>query len=168
MGITFNADEVLKMAERTEANGAAFYRRAAELQPESDKAMADKLLGLADMEDGHEKVFAAMRAELPERMREETAADPYMEAGLFLGSMADKHGGEGSPSAADALTGEEDIEQILRTAIGLEEKSIVFYLGLKDMVPERLGKDKIDAIIDEEKGHIVLLADELKKATSAS
>ena len=168
MGITFNAEEVLKMAERTEANGAAFYRRAAELRPASERETADKLRALAAMEEEHEQTFAAMRAELPERMREDTAADPYMEAGMYLGNMADKHGGEGSPSAAEALTGEESVEQVLRTAIGLEEKSIVFYLGLKDMVPAKLGRDRIDAIIDEEKGHIVVLAGELKKAVAGS
>jgi len=168
MGITFNADEVLQMAERAEANGGAFYRRAAELRPAAESEMAEKLRGLAAMEEDHRRTFADMRAELPERMREETAADPYVQAGMFLETMADRHGGEGSPSVADALTGEESVEQILRTAIGLEEKSILFYLGLKDMVPPKLGKDKIDAIIEEEKGHIVVLAAELKEAKTAS
>ena len=167
MAITFNADEILKMAERAEANGAAFYRRAAELRPSGETEIATRFCQLAEMEDGHQKLFAAMRKDLPDRMREETAADPYMEAKLFLNTMADRHGGEGSPSVVDSLTGEESIEQILQTAIGLEETSIMFYIGLKDMVPTKLGKDHIDEIIGEEKGHIAVLAEELKKATTA-
>ena len=50
---------------------------------------------------------------------------------------------------------------ILKIAIELEKKSILFYLGVKDMVPAKLGKDSIDHIIDEEKGHVVLLSKEL-------
>jgi rubrerythrin len=43
----------------------------------------------------------------------------------------------------------------------MEKDSIVFYVGIKDLVPEKLGKNKIDNIIDEEKKHILLLANEL-------
>ena len=55
------------------------------------------------------------------------------------------------------------MEEILRIALDLEKKAILFYLGLKDVVPENLGKDKIDRIIDEEKSHVVTLTQELKK-----
>jgi len=53
------------------------------------------------------------------------------------------------------------IELILLNAIGMEKDSIVFYVGIKDLVSEKLGKNKIDNIIDEEKKHIRLLANEL-------
>jgi len=42
-----------------------------------------------------------------------------------------------------------------------EKDSIVFYLGIKEMVPEKYGKDKLDKIIKEEMGHIKLLSKEL-------
>ena len=71
---------------------------------------------------------------------------------------------EDSPNAADSLTGDESMVEILEIAIELETKSILFYLGLKDVVPERLGKDKIEGIIAEEKAHVVMLAEELKKS----
>ncbi|HNW31012.1 MAG TPA: rubrerythrin, partial [Spirochaetota bacterium] len=53
------------------------------------------------------------------------------------------------------------IEGILKAAIAAEKDSIVFYIGMKDLVPEKLGKDKIDGIINEEKKHIVMLSKEL-------
>jgi rubrerythrin len=115
------------------------------------------------MEDEHRSTFAAMRSELSGRMKEDTAYDPYLEAGMYLTAMADTHGGEGAPTAAAALTGDESLADILRTAVQLEERSIVFYLGIRDMVPEKLGKDKIDAIIAEEKNHIVVLAAKLRE-----
>jgi rubrerythrin len=160
MPITFNADEIFNMAEKIESNGAAFYRKAATLHPNPhNNAFLTKL---AEMEDTHLSTFRLMHKELSIREREETAYDPMGEAMLYLGTMADQHGGEGSPSAAAALTGKETMEQILRIAMELERKSILFYIGLKDLVPAKLGKDKIDKIINEEKGHIVVLSNELK------
>lgn len=51
-------------------------------------------------------------------------------------------------------------EQIERNGASLKD-SIVFYLGMKEMVPENFGKAKIDAIIKEEMTHIKLLSKEL-------
>ena len=76
--------------------------------------------------------------------------------------MADSHGGEGDPKAADKLSGDESLADILKIAIGLEKESILFYLGLRDMVPERLGQDKVDAIVKEERSHVATLTKELK------
>ena len=71
--------------------------------------------------------------------------------------MADIMGGEGSPTAADTLTGNETMEEILALALVMEKDSILFYLGLKDMVPQKYGKDKIDEIILEERRHVAKL-----------
>jgi len=160
MGITFNASEVFQMAVRIEENGAAFYRRAAELNKDSDSL--GFLEGLAAMEDEHKQIFQEMSTAVSDREKEETAYDPYNEAMLYLETMSDAHGGEGSPNAAAALTGDESIEDILRTGMELEKKSILFYLGVADMVPEKLGKDKVASIIAEEKKHLATLARALK------
>ena len=53
---------------------------------------------------------------------------------------------------------------MLRMAIGLEKDSIVFYLGLKELVPERLGKGRLDGIIQEEYGHINSLSAKMAQA----
>ena len=47
-----------------------------------------------------------------------------------------------------------------------EKDSIVFYLGMKEIVPENLGKTKIDQIIKEEMAHIKLLSKELVASQS--
>jgi len=62
----------------------------------------------------------------------------------------------------ERLTGREKAEDIFRMAIGLEKDSIVFYLGMKDAVPERLGRSKIDRIIKEEMVHIAILSGKLE------
>jgi rubrerythrin len=160
MSITFNADEMFAMAERIEANAEAFYRRAAELHAELRTRKL--LLELADMEVAHRRTFAAMRKDLSGKEKELTAYDPNGEAALYLDAMADAHPGEGSPPAARALTGKESLASVLRAAVELEKKSVLFYVGLRDLVPEALGRDRVEAIIAEEKTHIVLLTQYLR------
>ena len=75
--------------------------------------------------------------------------------------MADGHVFDVKADPAELFTGKETMENILQTAMGMEKDSIVFYLGMKELVPERLGKDRIDAIIKEEMGHLASLGREL-------
>ena len=153
MAIVFNADEVLGMAVEIERNGAKFYRKAAD----SNSELRDLLLQIAGQEDEHEETFSALRSQLQGRETESTAFDPDGEAQLYLKAMADSHVFNVKEDAATALTGDETAEQIIDLAIGKEKDSIVFYTGLEKMVPESLGKDRMDLIIKEEFRHIVWL-----------
>jgi rubrerythrin len=159
MATTFSANDVLEIAEQIERNGSRFYRRAS--QGFGDPRARELLLDLAIVEEKHGKAFAAMRAALSPQEREPTVPDPYGEAVWYLPGMADGQLFDVKADPSERLTGKETVEDILRTAIGLEKDSIVFYLGIKGMVPERLGRQRIDAIIDEEMGHIGILTREL-------
>ncbi len=159
MSIAPTADEIFEMAEQIERNGSRFYRRAA--QGFTDSRARQLMLDLAAMEDEHEKVFAAMRGELLQQEREPRVPDPYGEAILYVRGMADGVVFDVRTDPSERLTGKETMEEILRTAIGLEKDSIVFYLGIKEIIPERLSKQRIDDIIKEEMGHIALLSKEL-------
>lgn len=161
MAIMFNADEIFEMAIRIESNGAAFYRKAASMQ--SDSQNQRFLEGLAAMEDQHEKIFIEMRKTLTEKDSGGKVFDPYNEVSQYLASMADTIGGEGSPSAANSLTGDETLEEILTIAVGLEKDSILFYVGLKDWVPSKYGQEKIDDIIRQERKHVAQLTGHLNK-----
>ena len=165
MAIGFNADEVLEMAIRIESNGAAFYRKAAGLQ--SDEKNRDFFESLAAMEDKHQETFTEMRKTLKEEDKGGKVFDPHGELALYLASMADSLGGEGSPSAADALTGNETLEDIVNIALGLEKDSILFYLGLKNMVPPKYGRDKVEQIIEEERKHVAQLTGILNKVKAS-
>ncbi len=160
MGYDFNMDEILAMAEKIEKNGAAFYRSAAE--GISGSPNRDLLLELANMEDQHEKTFAALRSELSENEKATTTFDPDNEAVLYLGALADIR--VFFKKEIDVTS----IEEILKAAIMAEKDSIVFYLGMKDLVPERLGKDKIDTVIKEEMSHINILGNKLKELNSGT
>ena len=153
MSYDFNADEVFEMAEQMERNGAKFYRDAAETA--ADPSNKDMLIGLSQMEDAHEKMFQSMRAELSSAEKASTVFDPSGEAAVYLKALVDGR-----------VFFEKDIDvtsmvDILKSAIEAEKDSIVFYLGMKEAVPKNLGRDRIEAIIKEEMGHIQMLTKHL-------
>ncbi|MCG6946605.1 MAG: ferritin family protein [Deltaproteobacteria bacterium] len=159
MSFEFNADEILEMAEQIERNGARFYRKAAELV--EDAGISTLLQDLAAWEDGHERAFATMRADLVYQEREPRVFDPEHETSMYLRAMADGHVFDAKVDPAETLTGKESAEDILRMAIGQEKDSIVFYTGLKEMISQTAGRERIEAIIKEEMGHIGFLNREI-------
>ena len=158
MGMPFNADEVFEMAEQMERNGAKFYRTAAEKFP----VVRELLLELAAMEDEHEKTFAEMRVELSGTELEPPVFDPDGQAQTYLRVMVAGRVFDVKTDPAQQLAGQETPQDILNTAISKEKDSIVFYTGLKEAVSRKAGKDKVEAIIREEMGHIATLNEKLQ------
>ena len=153
MDYDFNADEILQIAEKIERNGSAFYRECAGNVADTDAVQL--LEKLAAMEDDHEKAFAGIRSRLSVGEKESTTFDPNGESVLYLKALAD------TKVFFEKNIDTSDMEDILKSAIIAEKDSIVFYLGMKDLVPEALGASKVDAIIKEEMSHIKLLSNEL-------
>jgi rubrerythrin len=162
MSIQYNADEALSIAEQVEKNGDRFYRAAAEKQTDRDAAAT--FLKLAEMEQGHLKVFSDMRAALSDEERRPVTFDPYDENSLYLRAAADRTIFDVTADLTKSLTGKETIGQVLAMGIAAEKDSIVFYTGMKDMVPARLGRDRIEAIIKEELSHFVTLSEMVARA----
>ena len=52
-------------------------------------------------------------------------------------------------------------QEVLKEAIVAEKESIVFYLGMQDMVPDEAGKAKLNGIIREEMKHIQIISAKL-------
>ncbi len=155
MSFVFSADEIFEMAEQLEKNGAKFYRTTAENV--QDASVKDLLLKLASMEDGHIKTFAAMRSELSEKERLTPTFDANNEANLYLKSLADTR------VFFEKEIDTSSLEEILKAALTAEKDSVVFYLGMKELVPAYLGKNKLEEIIKEEMKHIMLLNNRLAR-----
>ncbi len=153
MSYDFSADDIFAMAEQIERNGAKFYRTAAENVTEP--AAKELLTGLAAMEDEHEKTFAFLRAELAENEKTPTVFDPEDESALYLRALADVR------VFFEKTIDLSSMRAILKAAVEAEKDSIVFYLGMKELVSGKLGKDKINSIIKEEMRHIRILSTEL-------
>jgi len=162
MALVFNAGEVFEVAQQIERNGARFYRRAAESIDQAETA--DLLLRLADMERAHERIFAAMSGELEPQEREQPLYDPHGESTEYLHALAGGYVFDFRADPGDWLGQGRTAADVLRKSIDLEKDSILFYLGMKDSVPEKLGKERIDGIIKQEMNHVSLLAARLKVA----
>ncbi|MDM8555111.1 ferritin family protein [Desulfococcaceae bacterium HSG7] len=153
MSYDFNAADIFKMAEQIERNGVVFYKKAAEntAEPQSKEFF----LFMAEIETQHERTFAEMRAELTESETEPTVFDPDDESVLYLRALAD------TKVFSEVKAVPSSIQDILNMAIDAEKNSIAFYAGMRDLVPNKRGKDRLDNIIKEEKSHIVLLSKRL-------
>lgn len=156
----FNAIEVFEIAEQIERNGAAFYRRAAELFKDSD--VADLFTRLANWEIRHEAILAGMRKELSKQGRELSTFDPS-DAPLDAKAMAGLGAFGLNPDPAAQLAGSETRTEVLQMALQKEKDTIVYYTGLKAFVPGAAGKDKIDDIVEEELQHIRILTQALEQ-----
>ncbi len=164
MAYEFNAAEIFDVAIQMERNGAEFYRKmGGRISDESTRKLFNNL---ALMEEAHEKVFRALEMDLTAEEQGQTVFDPEGETALYLKAMADIHVFD-EKAGRDFVLSEElsetaKVTKILRAAIDREWASISFYVGIKEFVPEKLGKTRIDDIIREEMGHVRILSNRLK------
>ncbi len=160
MAASFSAYEVFEMAVQIERNGQRFYREAA--KKSRDGRLRDLLLKLAQMEADHERTFAKMQGKLSGEAAPEILFDPNDEVGLYLRAAADTQVFNVYRMQPRAVAEMADSREVLQAAIQLEKDSVVYYLGIRDAVPERLGRSDVETIIREEMSHIRLLSDELR------
>ncbi len=161
MAITFNADEIYNIAEQIERNGQKFYSDSAQRvkEPLAKKVLQD----LADMEVGHLKTFKALHAALTEQARQEITWDPDDEAGAYLKAAADSHVFKTNADPTSLLKDNTDAREILQLALQFEKDSVIYFLGVADMVPEHLGKSDVLGLAKQEQGHIALIQRTLSK-----
>ena len=153
--LIFNANEVFEVAKRIERNGIAYYTKAAELM--KDEAGKKLMIELAEMEAVHEQIFTHMQKSLSGEEHAEGLIDVHNDAFQFLQGMADKYVFNPKEDPMKVLTPGADAKKILDVAIEREKDSIIFFEGIKAMVPEKFGSKRIDEIIGQEMGHIIIL-----------
>lgn len=156
----YNADEVYEIGEQIERDGRRFYLKAAEQVEEAE--VKELLTELADMEKDHEKLFHDMRVEMQQAGGPQIQFDPDQDAPRYLQATAETHVFNVHKDLAQSLTGNESAEEILRIAIGFEKDTVVFFLGMKDLVPGDLGEEKIDWLVKQEMSHITTLTQQLR------
>ena len=146
----FNADDIFEIAKQLERNGAEFYRTAAKAS--KDDNARELFLRLAAMEDDHQKIFAQIHSQLTASEKTSTVFDPEGEAAGYLKALADTR------VFFEKKIDTSSMEAILKDAITAEKDSIVFYLGMREAIPEKQGRSRLDDVIKEEMGHIRLLS----------
>ncbi len=156
--MSFVADEVLEIAEQMERNGGRFYRAAAEKAPGRAREI---LLRLGEMEDRHRQIFREMRIALTPEEKVPPTTDPDNLAEKYLRSLISGKVFDYRGDPLKKLPAMDAAAEILKYAITLEKETIAFYLGIRDSMRRPADRERVDAVIEEEKAHVVELTDEL-------
>ncbi len=151
--------EILEVAEQIERNGAKFYRRAAALC--NDAEITNLFVRLGQWESRHIQIFTEMKEELAEVKWELGEFSPDRVGSTDAQALAGLAVFGLQPDPSEELTGEESRADVLRMAIEKEKDSIVYYTGLKDLVPRNRDREVIEAIVEEEMKHVRILRQSL-------
>jgi len=156
VSISFYGSELINIAIGIERRGIAFYDVMA--KSTQSAAARDIFRYLVGMEREHIQTFQSMldeadRYEIPEMYAGEYAAylQALVDSAVFTDDMA---------TSEMATQADSDIKAI-ELGISAEKDSILFYYGMKEIMPQR-AHPTLDKIIAEEKLHLRQLA-ELKK-----
>ena len=155
MAMKVSLAEVFDAAIQIERGGYDFYRKAAKAT--SDKVFQKELVTLSKMEKGHAAVFTKLKERLAEDKKETKQSASSKEAARYLESFAADNVFNTTDDASLALSELPTAHDILTFAIGRERDSILFYVGLREMISDKSGIESIDRIIKEEMGHVALL-----------
>lgn len=150
----FNADEIFEIAQQIERNGIKFYTKAA-AQTSSMQAreLFEKLI---EMEKKHLDIYIQMRENFQDK-NDNITYDPDNASTQYLNAIASGKVFSVNEDPSEFITDITTTEEILSKAVDLEKNSIIFYIGLKDLVVSKSGKREIGKIIQQELGHIVFL-----------
>ena len=155
MTVIFSAREIAEAAVEKEKKRRAFYAKVFELS--HDEEMKTLFSFLKEEEDRHVTAFAQIRDNLPvETQSEEYTAE--MEA--YMDSVVDDRLYADIDSEAFVQQAI-DSRNVISLAIGFEKDAILYF---REFLPFLSESDQkvVEALIDQEKGHIRKLA-ELQK-----
>jgi len=155
MSIDFNADEIFQLGIQIETNGKQLYETVA--KNTLDLYVKGLFSELSKWESEHQQLFENLRKALPDSAKREVLFDPQGEFSLYMQAMADNHVFIKNKDIHGLASKCKTPQEALDLAVVFEKDSVVFFTTMKGVVPEHLGKDKIDLLINEEIKHISIL-----------
>ena len=161
MSLYLSAGEIFDIGIQIEANGKKFYEAVA--RNTSDLAVQKLFLELSDWESKHIELFRKLKEALSSSLKEETTFDPNQELDLYIKATAENHVFVRNRDVAELAQKCKTTAEAFDVAVNFEKDSVVFYATMKKAVPEDFGRDKIDALIDEEIRHISILTQKKKE-----
>lgn len=155
MGISLNAADVFETAIRIEHDSAAFYRKAAHLAEEEE--LRRQLRALADMEEDHAAEFKELKKLLLEPGTKGEWFEPESDAVGYLRAFARDAYFNVTVDASQFFAQQPTKKDVLSFALERERDSILFYTGIQATIPKKKDREKVEAIILQEMGHVGLL-----------
>ncbi|MCE5326101.1 MAG: hypothetical protein LLG01_06765 [Planctomycetaceae bacterium] len=148
MGIELTANDVIRLAEQIEKAACDFYARAAKAV--DDRRTRQLLAELAALEQVHENIFLGLRHD--KDIRSAVAGPVSAEVGMLARGLEQTLGDvAASPSSTE----------MLRRALVFEKDSVKFFQGMRKMLPGGTAQKRVDAVIEEEVSHVLMIASAL-------
>ncbi|MFQ5647568.1 MAG: hypothetical protein ACE5GM_11620, partial [bacterium] len=97
----------------------------------------------------------------------ENFLNPEDEAHMYLQAIASGCVFNLNRKPQDVITGEMTEEDLLKVALGFEKDAIIFFMGMKEAVPDKQGKERISALIKEEMNHVTLISNKLAELVNS-
>ncbi len=144
----FSLYEAIEQAVQTERLGFQFYSRVAE-KFRGKREVSELFQTLALKEQKHEERFSELKAKIADRDVED-----WEEVSKYLRAIVESEfflGRDKSLSLIETVT---TVSAAISAAVGFEKETLLYFYGIRDAI----GKEEvIDAIIAEEKSHIISL-----------
>ena len=156
MGNIFSASEVVQIGIQIEKNGKDFYE--ALTAGSGNPKARDTFTFLAGEEEKHIKVFEGILDKTEEYVPPESYPGELL---VYMKELAAGYIFTREGKGKIVASGVKNDKEATDIAIGFEKDSIIFYEGMKNMVPAYEGK-VVDELILQEESHLVKLA-ELRK-----
>jgi rubrerythrin len=142
----FTVNEILDLAVQIEKNGEKVYRQA--IKSIDEPGLEQLLNWMADEESNHREWF-----ENRQTGADTGAENPFiqeMSQALFNELLGEKNFSHQDVDF-DRI---DDLNQLIAVFIEFEEDTVLFYEMLMPFVEEAAVREQLQAIVDEEKGHI--------------
>jgi len=153
MGNIFASSEVLEIGIQIEKNGRDFYATMA-VQTKNAKA-GEIFKFLAGEEEKHIKVFQGILDKLEKYQPQGLDADDYY---AYMNAIASESVFTQKDKGKEIARGIKNDKDAINMGIGAEKDSIVFYEGIKKVVPG-YGQKIVDEVIVQEQDHLRQLLD---------
>lgn len=152
MAVFFQAAEIAEAAVSIEQKGQTFYTRAAQAAKNPDAK--DFFLFFAKEEARHEDIFQQLKDRLGKI--ELPAWSTSEEYSTYLQALIDSHS-IFSPDLEKRLAEAGSEAEAIRLAMGFEKDTILFFMEMRELVPDSEKKFVLQCI-EEERSHLRQLA----------
>ncbi len=147
---SLNSSEIYQFAVKIEENGEKFYRTM--VNKFDNREIKDLFSFLADEEVSHKSIFKKMLSKFEKYDPPESYPDEYFD---YLEAYAENLV-FGFDKFDDDIEKINDVKSAIRFALGKELDTIQYFQEMKNLVNEN-EHNKIEAIIEEERKHVVKL-----------
>lgn len=146
----FSVHEVLELAIQTEKVGYQFYTEMAAKFADSEE-LVSLFKTLAAKELKHEKAYTGLKEMLGEA---DTEIEGYEELSHYMRAIVESEFFLGSNKALPSMDHIVTKKDAVDHALGFEKETLLFFVGVRDVVRE---KEIVDEIIAEERRHVLWL-----------